>query len=242
MKTNNKTSKSKAKISTVQEGNKEQLDDVLRRERTKKLQRKKDAPKVDRKTEEFIVDIINGRKWERNHLDNYSEEEHQIYLNFLEGAFSLLGFNDRDRFLNRIENVLTEASKNNIWEFEHVAIENAIDTLARDKNRLAARIEVSDKTCLNQETIKKHKGEYFQSHHHTQRQQEFLLMKERLLSHCYKFAINGDMKSTRLFFEATSEKRPETSIKNQQNNFVQINNLTITEEQIINCLKTNRSR
>jgi hypothetical protein len=105
-------------------------------------------------------------------------------LNFLEGAFGLLGFNDRDRFLNRIENVLTETSKNNIWQVEHVAIENAIDTLARDKNRLAARIEVSDKTCLSQETIKKHIGEYFQSHHHLQRQQEFMLMRERLLSHC----------------------------------------------------------
>ena len=40
------------------------------------------------------------------------------------------------------------------------------------------------------------------------------------------------MKAGRLFFEATSYKRPETSIQNQQNNFVQINNLTITEEQI----------
>jgi hypothetical protein len=40
------------------------------------------------------------------------------------------------------------------------------------------------------------------------------------------------MKAARLFFEATSDKRPETLIKNQQNNFVQINNLTITEEQI----------
>lgn len=38
-------------------------------------------------------------------------------------------------------------------------------------------------------------------------------MLERLLSHCYKFAINGDMKAARLFIEATSDKPPETSIK-----------------------------
>jgi hypothetical protein len=71
MKTNNKTSKFKAKISTVQEGNQEQsAEDLLRSERIKKLERKKDAPKVDRKTEEFIVDVLGGKKWERNHLDN----------------------------------------------------------------------------------------------------------------------------------------------------------------------------
>ncbi len=40
------------------------------------------------------------------------------------------------------------------------------------------------------------------------------------------------MKAARLFFEATSDKRSESSIQNQQNNFVQVNNLTITEEQI----------
>jgi cell division protein FtsL len=50
MKTNNKTSKFKAKISTDQEGNQEQsAEDLLRCERIKKLERKKDAPKVDRK-------------------------------------------------------------------------------------------------------------------------------------------------------------------------------------------------
>lgn len=52
------------------------------------------------------------------------------------------------------------------------------------------------------------------------------------MSRCYKFAIDGDMKAARLFFEATSDKRPQTSIQNQQNNFIQVNNLTITEEQI----------
>jgi hypothetical protein len=30
------------------------------------------------------------------------------------------------------------------------------------------------------------------------------------------------MKAARLFFEATSDKRPETSIQNQQNNFVKL--------------------
>jgi len=47
-----------------------------------------------------------------------------------------------------------------------------------------------------------------------------------LMSRCYKFAIDGNMKAARLFFEATSDKRPDTSVQNQQNNFVQINNLT----------------
>jgi L-arabinose isomerase len=165
-------------------------------------------------------------------LDNLSKEERHIYLRFLYSALNILAFDDRDRLLHRIENLLTEETKNNIWDTEHVSIVNVFDTLTRDKNRLPARIELADKSSLSQKSIEKHIAEYFQSYHYKQRQQEFMLMRERLLSHCYKFAINGDMKAARLFFEATSDKRPETSIKNQQNNFVQINNLTITEEQI----------
>ncbi|GEO12137.1 hypothetical protein SAE01_46330 [Segetibacter aerophilus] len=57
-------------------------------------------------------------------------------------------------------------------------------------------------------------------------------MRERLLSHCYKFATNGDMKAARLFLEVTSEKRPKTSIRNQQNNFIQVSGTTITEAQL----------
>jgi hypothetical protein len=56
MKTNNKTSKFKAKISTVQEGNQEQsAEDLLRCERIKKLERKKDAPKVDRRQKNLLL-------------------------------------------------------------------------------------------------------------------------------------------------------------------------------------------
>jgi hypothetical protein len=40
------------------------------------------------------------------------------------------------------------------------------------------------------------------------------------------------MRAAKVFLDATANQQPAMKIENQQNNFVQINNLTITEEQI----------
>lgn len=166
MKTKNKVAKIQAGKSSIEDGNKEQSAVLLRQERIKKLQRKKDAPKLSKTVEEFIVDVLYGNKWQPDHLDKVPKEDRNRYLSFLQGTLGVLAFEDRDRLLDRIENVLNGPTKNNIWEVEHVNIVNAVDTLTREKNRLAARCEISEKTGLSQKTIEKHIGEYFQSHPH----------------------------------------------------------------------------
>ena len=59
-----------------------------------------------------------------------------------------------------------------------------------------------------------------------------LLMRERLLSWCYKLGINGDMKAARLFLETSVSKSAGTSIQTQQNNYIQINQFKLSQETI----------
>lgn len=221
-KTNNNLTKKEVSLSI----------ELIMLERVKNLQWKKDIPKVDLEIQEFIVDIIYGEKLESDHLDKLSKEERNLYLKVLQIALGALALDDRDRFFSRVENVLNEPTKNNIWEAEHVDIENALDSLTKDKRRFAARTEISDKTGYSQKTIEKHIGDYHQSDYYKKRQDDMLLMRERLLSWCYKLGVSGDMKAARLFLETASPKKPDTTINNQQNNFIQFNNLTITNEQI----------
>lgn len=222
----------KDRISMKTNNQSKDTKELLKQERIKKLQKKRGAGAVNPKIEEFIVDVIYGEKWASNHLDKLPKEQRTASLKFLESALNLLAFDDRERFIERIESVLNEITKSNIWEVEQVSIENAIDALTREKNRCAARLEMAEKTGLSATTIDKHIGEYAQSPYHKKRQDELGLMRERLLSRCYLLGTGGDMKAARLFLEATAYPGTKASVHNQQNNFIQVNNLTITEEQI----------
>jgi hypothetical protein len=232
MKAKDKRTATKFESTQITINGRSSKEDLLRQERIKKLQKKADSGKVNLNIEEFVVDVIYGEKWKADHLDRFPEEERKMYFGFLEHALNLLAGEDRDRFIERIERVLNEPTRNNIWELEHVNIVNALDTLARENNRFAARLEIANKTGYSLKIIDKRLQESGTNPYHKKRQEELQLMRERLLSRCYKFATGGDMRAARLFFEVTASHRLMANVHNEHNNFIQVNNLTITEEQI----------
>jgi hypothetical protein len=226
-------------MSTKKHSKSEKQPDLEKKERVDSLQWKKNIPKVDEVVKELIADIIYGEKWQADHMKDFSKERRDAYLKFMQIAIGSLAFDDRDRFINRIESVLTEQTKNHIWEAEHVDIENAIDTLTKENRRFAARVEVSEKTGYSVKTIDKHISEYRESSYYNKRQEDMLLMRERILSWCYKAAINGDMKAARLFLETSDDRHPHTVIKKQQNNYIQINQFKLSQETIQHLHQSN---
>ena len=58
-------------------------------------------------------------------------------------------------------------------------------------------------------------------------------MRERVLAAAFKYASShGDMRAAKVFLDATANQQPAMKIENQQNNFVQINGITITQDQL----------
>jgi hypothetical protein len=86
------------------------------------------------------------------------------------------------------------------------------------------------KSVYHLKTIDKHIGEYRESSYYNKRQEDMVLMRERILSWCYKAAINGDMKAARLFLETSKGSQPDTLIQNQQNNYIQINQFKLSQD------------
>lgn len=222
----------KIKKEILQESKEAYAVDTVQQKRIKDLQWKKDAKVPSYKVQGFLVDVIYGKKWQADHLSGFPPEERSQYYTFLESALNSLAFDDRDRFINRIENVLTEPTKDNIWEAEHVTIENTIHRLTHENNRFPTRSEMSQHSGLSQSTVEKHIVEYFESSYYKKRKHDFIILRERLLSRCYKYAMNGDFKAARLFLEASANKKVDTVVNSHQSNFLQINNVIITQEQI----------
>ena len=183
---------------------------------------------------EWIEDIIEGRKvWTLEKIKAKGEEFIELIRQVFQIAIENLVLEDKDKFIEKTDTLLSPDLKRAIWDRNHNTILSAISNLTAERNRFPTRTELSFDTKLTRVTINRHLKEYFESAEHKEKQEEFILMRERVLATAFKYASShGDMRAAKVFLDATANQQPAMKIENQQNNFVQINNVTITEDQI----------
>jgi hypothetical protein len=59
-----------------------------------------------------------------------------------------------------------------------------------------------------------------------------VVIHENVLATHYRFSSNGDTKAAKIFLDNNSTREQKQNIRNPQNNFIQINRVTITQEQL----------
>jgi hypothetical protein len=197
-----------------------------------KLQLKKDAATLNGEEELYIISILYGPGWKAGELDALPKEERSKYVAAINKGLNYLSHDDRDRFIGKLSAILQTQARQDLWEVNHFLILKAIDSLTREYNRFPSKQELAKDTGLSRVTITKHLREYYKSEKYAERQDEYLVMRENVLARLYKFASTGDTKAAKIFLDNTSMVEPKRSIQNQQNNFIQINGATITQEQI----------
>lgn len=140
---------------------------------------------------------------------------------------------DRDKFYEKVEAVLTEDTKNALWEHNHRNIITVISNSLISNNRLLSVQEISDKVSLSRTTIYKHLAEFSEHPLYTQEFNKFKLLTSNLLTIVYKNAIDGDTSAAKLFFNVCGmlQGGQPPSI-GKQNNYLIINGITITQEKI----------
>ncbi len=141
---------------------------------------------------------------------------------------------ERDKLFKKIDAVTNEETKNETWEHNHIKITWAISTLMQELNRMPSKRELADKTGLSRQTINKHLKEYHTHPLYEGQIEQFKFMRSNVLSRVYFFALQGDMKAAKLYFDILGTNTllvNNTSIQNQ-NNFIQINNTLINQENI----------
>jgi hypothetical protein len=178
--------------------------------------------------------LENDEPKTREWWDSLTAEQKSLYRDVINAGLNVLALDDRDRFIKKFDVFFdTEDSRNQLWNFNHTRILRFLHNLMLENRRMPTRLELSEATGLSRQTINKHLSHYFESSQFKEKQEEYLLLRERIMAKVYNYAIGGDVRACKLFLDATdSSVISPVSIKNQQNNFIQINGTNVTEEQI----------
>jgi hypothetical protein len=141
---------------------------------------------------------------------------------------------ERDSFIDKIELIVPESTKNQLWEHNHLVIGSAISKLMGEYGFMPPKNAIAEETGLSRQTVAKHFKEYKAHPEHAAQMEQFKFMAPNILANVYKFAIKGDMRAARLYFEmvgAVNKQQPNT-IVNEQNHYIQINNTILSQENL----------
>jgi hypothetical protein len=182
--------------------------------------------------DKILLNLINGEKLTLDQIAGLSEADKKKVAEIFTGGVMMLKDRDRDTFLEKIEAVLSDESRRELWERNHTVIIGCIDYLMRQKNRMPTPTEVSVETGLSRQTIYNHLKAYSGSNDQKEKQQTIAVLRETMIAKVYSLGIDGDMRAAKIFMDSTEPKEPRENIKNQQNNFIQINGMTISQKQL----------
>jgi hypothetical protein len=93
--------------------------------------------------------------------------------------------------------------------------------------------DIADETGLSRVTVIKHLKQYYESETFKEKENALKFLREKLLTKIYSYAWDGNMRAAKIFMDATGD-RPSFTVQNQQNNYIQVNGIMITEEQLKN--------
>lgn len=97
---------------------------------------------------------------------------------------------------------------------------------------------IASGTRLSRQTVHKHFKEYASSAFYQEQHDQFKIMKDKVLAMVFQIAKQGNIKACRLFLEMVSDRpigqQKKPAINQTQNNYIQINNLKIEQNQISN--------
>jgi CII-binding regulator of phage lambda lysogenization HflD len=136
-----------------------------------------------------------------------------------------------DTFYKKIELVTDSETNNQIWQRNHNQIVWAISTLLQECGRMPTSNEIAVKAELSIKTVEKHLNSYSKDERYLATVEQFKFMISKVLAKVFKFAINGDMKAAKLYFDVVSNLSGSTVV-NKQNNYIQINQFKITQEEL----------
>ena len=187
-------------------------------------------------TEIKIIKLLSLEKITPSDLELLSQPVIKRFLEIISEKFNTLKGTERDKFYNKIEPITTDKTKNEMWESNHFQITCAISTLMQEYGRMRSKTELAAKTELSRQTIHKHLNEYSNHSQYLGEVEQFRFMTSKVLAKVFKFAVNGDMRAAKLYFNVmgnlnNGQTSNSTLIRNQ-NNYIQINGIVLDQEAI----------
>jgi hypothetical protein len=152
--------------------------------------------------------------------------------------FNRIKGEERDNFYEKIEPITNYAFKNQLWEVNHNNITHAISSLMQEYGRMPSKAEIATKTELSRQTVHNHLKEYNNHPLYLQQIEQFRFMTSKVLAKVFQFAVNGDTGAAKLYFNVmgflNNGQSPNSTLIQNQNNFIQINGTVLSQETIKN--------
>jgi hypothetical protein len=164
------------------------------------------------------------------------EEFNRFMIIYTEKMNTLKGL-EMDELCKKVDPILNQDTRNQLWESNHNQITWAIATLMQEYNRMPSKTEIATKTELSRQTVNKHLKEYAVHPLYLEQIEQFRFMTSKVLAKVYKFAVNGDIGAAKLYFNimgCLGSQQPYNTLIQTQNNYIQINGIVISQETIKN--------
>lgn len=177
-----------------------------------------------------IEALFKLEKISREDLDGLNKEEWSYFSRTTTEKINNTEGEELDSLLEKVDPILSQHTKNELWENNHRKIIQAISTFIDEYGRMPLNMELVKPVGLSRQTIHKHLKEYKENCLYSDYIGQFEFMTPKLVAKMYQFAIRGDVKAGRLYFEMIGALG-KGKVKNQTN-YIQINNIQISEEKL----------
>ena len=187
-----------------------------------------------RATDDKINALLAREKITAADIGDLNEQERWLFEEKLSEILEQSKGAERDRLLEKIEPIIQASTKSDIWERNHMLISNAIANFMRQNAVMPTKSDIAQQTGLSRQTIAKHFKEYKTQPEFAAEMEQFKFMSHKILANVFKHASNGDMRAAKLYFEMVGaiDKQPAATVVTAQNNYIQINNTILSQENI----------
>lgn len=183
-----------------------------------------------------IKNLLSLEQITLNDFLQLNEPEKDRFSKIINDNFKNLKGEESDRFLKKINSIINEDTKNQLWEYNHNKIMWAISTLMQEYGRMPTKTEIANQTELSRQTVHKHLKEFATHPIYLEQIEQFKFMTSKVLAKVFHFAVNGDVGAAKLYFNVmgalnTGQTLNNTLIQNQ-NNYIQINGTVLSQETV----------
>ena len=166
----------------------------------KGLQKLTDSEIKEREIINKINGILDLDKVMPGDIEDLSDEETDSLHSEIIDKLNKLKGDERAIFVNKVESILSNSVKNQLWEFNHAKITQIISAFISENGRMPTKGEIALEAELSRQTVHKHIKDYSTHPQYLLHAEQFRFMSAKVLAKVFQFAINGDTSAAKLYF------------------------------------------
>ena len=179
-----------------------------------------------------INNLLKKQRITKSDLETWEVNDKDKLCQILTDKMNTLTGVEAEEFIEKIEDIIDDGTKRQLWENNHYTITQTINRLINDLNRMPTKTEISKNCGISRPTIYKHLTEYSSHPNYAFELEQHRILGTKVLTKMYQHAMDGDVKAAKVYLQATgwlNGSSPKVNIGNQ-NNYVQMNGVIINEE------------